>query len=178
MIFVCASMKIERLKAAHASSYRALMLEAYASHPESFTSTAEERSVLPMSWWEQRLSGDAGASSLVFGALLDERLIGAAGLLFETRIKLRHSASIFGMYVLPAHRRIGAGRALVEAALDEARAHPFVRNVLLTVTEGNSEAEALYAQCGFRRWGVQPAAVAVGEKLIGKVHMWRDLGRT
>jgi GNAT superfamily N-acetyltransferase len=170
-------MNIARLLPLHAPSYRALMLEAYASHPESFTSTAEERAVLPMSWWEERLSGDAGASSVVIGAWLGERLIGAAGILFETRAKLRHSASIFGMYVLPAHRRSGAGRALVEAAVDEARARPHVRNLQLTVTEGNTAAEELYARCGFRRWGVQPAAVAVGNTLIGKVHMWRDLSR-
>lgn len=169
-------MKIERLDASHAAAYRALMLDAYASHPDAFTSSADERALLPFSWWEERLSGDADALSIVIGALENEMLAGVVGVLFESRQKLRHNASIFGMYVSPAERKRGVGAALVHAALTHARARPFVRTVNLTVTEGNRSAERLYERCGFVRWGLQPRAVAVGEALIGKVHMWCDLG--
>lgn len=167
-------MNVERLNATHAQSYRALMLEAYAAHPESFTSSAEERALLPLSWWEERLTGADDAPSVVFGAVDDGGLAGAVGVLYESRDKLRHSATIFGMYVAPAKRNGGIGQALVDAAVDHARTRA-VKNVQLSVTEGNDAAERLYARCGFVRWGVQPAAVAVGGRLIGKVHMWRDL---
>src|SRR4051812_9379594 len=61
----------------HAAAYRDLMLEAYAQEPDAFTSTPEERAVLPMSWWEKRL-GD-NDDSLVLGALEDGKLVGAVG---------------------------------------------------------------------------------------------------
>ena len=39
---------IERLSPSHAGNYRALMLEAYAAHPDAFTSSVAERERLPM----------------------------------------------------------------------------------------------------------------------------------
>ncbi|MGE5667380.1 MAG: GNAT family N-acetyltransferase, partial [Betaproteobacteria bacterium] len=49
-------MNVQRLSPQHASSYRALMLEAYAAHPDAFTSTVGERAALPIAWWEARLA--------------------------------------------------------------------------------------------------------------------------
>ncbi len=46
---------IERLTPEYASSYRALMLEAYECHPDAFTSSVAERAQLPLSWWQKRL---------------------------------------------------------------------------------------------------------------------------
>jgi GNAT superfamily N-acetyltransferase len=168
-------MNIERLRGEHAPAYRTLMLEAYAAHPDAFTSSAEERALLPLSWWEERLVADETAPSAVFGSFDGVALTGAAGILFESRVKLRHHASIFGMYVRPAARHRGAGRGLVNATLHLARSRGHVRIVTLSVTEGNTPAEALYTRCGFTRWGIEPLAVAVGPELLAKVHMWIDL---
>ena len=41
-------MMIERLSSSHAGEYRALMLEAYAAHPNAFTSSEVERDRLLM----------------------------------------------------------------------------------------------------------------------------------
>lgn len=51
-----------------------------------------------------------------------------------------------------------------------------MRLVQLTVTEGNDAAQKLYEDCGFRRFGVEPLAIAVGPEMFAKVHMWCDLG--
>ena len=48
-------------------------------------------------------------------------------------------------------------------------------SVQLTVTEGNASAQGLYAACGFRVFGVEPYAVAVGQGFVSKVHMWCPL---
>ncbi|MET0544659.1 MAG: GNAT family N-acetyltransferase [Variovorax sp.] len=166
-------MTVRRLLPTDAPAYRALMLEAYARHPDAFTSSAAERAVLPLSWWEARLSMAPAASELVFGAF-DEaaRLAGAAGLSFEPREKARHKAHLFGMYVASAGRRRGFGRALVDAALDAARARDGVELVQLTVTEGNAPAQALYERRGFVAFGVEPMAVKVDRDYVAKVHMW------
>ena len=168
------------LEAAYAAEYRALMLHAYAQHPEAFTSSAAERERLPLSWWESRLSGGAGAAEIVIGALVpaeDGRLAlaGVVGLNFEQREKARHKCTLFGMYVAAQHRKAGLGDALVTAALQHARARSGVRLVQLTVTQGNNAAYGLYARHGFVQFGLEPMAVAVGGDYVSKCHMWCDL---
>jgi ribosomal protein S18 acetylase RimI-like enzyme len=166
-------MAIERLPPSHAAEYRALMLEAYAAHPDAFTSTVAERAALPLAWWEARLSAEPAAKHVVFGASQGGELVGVAGLSFEQREKVRHKATLFGMYVRPRGRGQGIGRQLVLTALGYARERPGVKVVQLTVTEGNVPAERLYESCGFMRFGVEPLAVAAGSGYVAKVHMWR-----
>ncbi len=168
-------MVIERLPPSRAAEYRTLMLEAYAAHPEAFTSSALERAELPLTWWEARLSAEPAAKEVVLGAIHEGEIAGVIGLSFEQREKLRHKVTLFGMYVRPQWRGQGLGRRLVLAALEHARERPGVRVAQLTVTEGNGPAEALYEGCGFVRFGVEPLAVAVGSQYLSKVHLWRSI---
>jgi RimJ/RimL family protein N-acetyltransferase len=163
--------KIHRLQPSDAGAYRALMLEAYAAHPEAFTSSVAERAALPLSWWQTRLAEGDAANEVVFGASEGSALSGVAGLAFKTREKVRHKATLFGMYVPPAYRGQGLGRKLVTRALDYARHRAGMRIVQLTVTQGNGPAEALYARCGFIPFGIEPFAVALGTEFVAKVHM-------
>jgi RimJ/RimL family protein N-acetyltransferase len=165
-----------RLGPEHVVEYRALMLEAYDLHPDAFTSSLADRAPLPLMWWERRLAGGEDASNVVFGAFVDDVLAGVAGLAFDTREKVRHKATLFGMYVPERHGRQGLGRSLVHAALDMARTHPGTLLVQLTVTEGNVPAQRLYESCGFVAFGVEPMAIRAGRGFVSKVHMWRDLG--
>jgi len=97
------------------------------------------------------------------------------GLTVEPRERTRHKALLVGMYVQPGERGQGLGRALVLAALAAARQRPGLRLVQLTVTQGNDAALALYERCGFRRFGLEPMAVALGERFLDKLHLWRPL---
>src|SRR6266513_4908553 len=169
---VPATLSIKRLSPADAPAYRTLMLEAYESHPDAFTSSVSERAALPLSWWESRLAAGHEPPEMVFGAFQDSELAGAAGLSFESREKIRHKGTLFGMYVPPRFRGLGLGRQLVVAALEYARSRTGIKIVQLTVTQGNASAEALYRSCGFVQFGVEPFAVAVGSGYVSKVHMW------
>ena len=161
-----------RLIPGDAVLYRALMLQASAQHPDAFTSSVAEREALPLSWWQARLGTAPDAKDVVFGAFQSGVLVGAVGLAFDTREKVRHKATLFGMVVSAAQRRLGLGQQLVAAALDCARSRPGVQLVQLTVTQGNAQAHALYARNGFAEFGVEPYAVAVGQEFVSKVHMW------
>src|SRR5205085_259797 len=170
-------MTVRRLVPEQAPEYRALMLEAYEAHPDAFTSSVAERAALPLAWWQSRLSTDELPLEVVFGAFEDRTLAGAAGLSFESREKALHKAHLFGMYVPKRWRGRGLGRKLVEAALAHARSRDRIKVVQLTVTQGNTSAESLYARCGFVTFGIEPYAVAVGPTYVSKIHMWCDLGR-
>ncbi len=168
-------MEIRRLMSADAAAYRELMLEGYELHPEAFTASVAEREPFPVTWWEGRVKDGDDAEEIVVGAFEDGRLVGVAGLRFEQRPKTRHKATLYGMYVHRDHTKRGLGQRLVEVVLAEARKRPGVRVVQLTVTEGNREAESLYAKCGFVTFGVEPYAIAVDGGYASKVHMWLDL---
>lgn len=168
--------RIARLTSADARAYRALSLSAYASDPDAFTATVDERAGLPLEYWQARLYPGADAQEIVIGAFCDGQLAGAVGLRFEQRPKTKHKAWLFGMSVAQAFRQRGIGRQLVLAALDHARQRSGVLLVQLTVTEGNEPAIALYRRCGFIEFGVEPYAVTSGDGYRAKLHMWRELG--
>lgn len=85
---------------------------------------------------------------------------------------------INNLAVLPAWRRRGVGRALLEAVLDEARRLGAMR-ATLEVRASNQAARALYERAGFRPAGLRRGYYTnpVEDALI----LWRDLtsaGRT
>jgi ribosomal protein S18 acetylase RimI-like enzyme len=148
------------------------MLQAYALHPDAFTSSAAERSALPLSWWEQRLGEEALAQDIILGVRSGDQLAGVVGVAFDQREKVRHKATLFGMVVAADFRQRGLGGKLVGAALACARARPGIKLVQLTVTQGNLSAQALYERHGFVAFGLEPFAVAVGDGFVAKCHMW------
>ena len=86
---------------------------------------------------------------------------GVRGLLLRTDgtaigIALRRvtvdEAELLTLAVDPAHRRRGAGRALLVAAIDDVR-QAGARSFFLEVGADNPAAQALYAQAGFRPVG-------------------------
>jgi ribosomal protein S18 acetylase RimI-like enzyme len=168
-------MVITRLTPEHGPAYRSLMLQAYALHPDAFTTSATERQELPLSFWANRLANQPDSKEVVFGAIVDGELAGVAGLSFEVREKTHHKATLFGMYVQAGHRKSGLGRQLVAAVLDHAKQNADTLLVQLTVTEGNVAAQSLYESFGFVTYGMEPMAVRVGDAYVSKVHMWCDL---
>ena len=170
---------ISRLTPRDAAAYRDLMLHAYQHYPEAFTTSYAERCGLALAFWESRLSVDAYARETVLGAWVDGKLVGLVGLAMEAREKTLHKATLFGMFVTEQHRGHGLGSQLVAAILNEARARPQLRIVQLTVTDGNT-AKSLYERHGFKEFGLEPYAVAVGTAAggtgyVGKWHMWCEL---
>ena len=116
-----------------------------------------------------RLAPD-GAEA-VYGACDGEALVALAGLARETRTKNRHKATVFGMYVAPEHGGRGIGRALLAHVIAEARLQSGLRQLVLTVTDGNAAATALYERAGFRSFGIEPQAICVDGSYHGKNHM-------
>ena len=64
-------------------------------------------------------------------------------------------AEILTLAVLPAHRRGGTGRALVDQLVEQAKAHGASR-LFLEVAEDNGAARALYRSAGFEEIARRP----------------------
>lgn len=167
------TMHITRLTEAHATAYRNLMLQAY-EVSDAFTSTPQERAALPASFWVERVAHPKGLS-VAFGAFDGEELVGTVTLEFSDRAKTRHKAHVVGMYVQPERQGAGLGAALLAAAQQHAEERGHVRVLNLTVTEGNSAAQALYERAGFVAFGTEPMAISTPHGFKAKVHMWRPV---
>lgn len=101
-------------------------------------------------------------------ALVDEQVVGWCDILPIPRHSTRH-VGVVGLGVLKDFRGRGIGPALLQAALDKARAAGMTR-IELDVREDNLPAIALYERFGFQREGLKRRAVRVDGKygnLIG-----------
>ena len=81
-----------------------------------------------------------------------------------------------GIGIERRYRRLGFGRALMDAALDWARGQPTVRWVDLSVFAHNDYARKLYLAYGFREVGVTLDAYRIQGRSIDDVHMSLAVG--
>jgi ribosomal protein S18 acetylase RimI-like enzyme len=169
-------MYVKQLTPSDAAQYRELMLQGYEFSADAFTTTAQERLREPEAYWIKRIA-DPGELSTAFGAFNGQTLVGSVALEFSNKTKTRHKASVIGMYVRSEARGTGAGRALMNAAIDYALARQNIVLLNLTVTEGNEVAINLYRSLGFQLIGVEPMAILTPSGYQGKVHMWLPLAR-
>ena len=167
-------MTVRALEPADAEALVALRREALASSPLAFSSSPEDD--------HRGRSADGIRSSLadradfaVYGAFLEGRLAGMAGVYRPEKAKLRHRAEVWGMYVSPEARGRGAGAALLHAVVERARSWPGVVQVHLGVTEAAVEAARLYERAGFREWGREPRALHVDGRYLDESHLVLDL---
>lgn len=144
-------MVIRRLRRDETGLFKDLRLRALGDAPTAFAETLTEAAAQPPEYWDKLTASvthpdgqvmvvaeaDGQAVGLVFGLFdRDDRSIGHLG----------------GMWVEPAWRRHGVGRALADAVIDWARERK-LRELALWVTEGNQAATALYAARGFTATG-------------------------
>jgi len=76
------------------------------------------------------------------------------------------TAHVYQMWVAPGHRRLGAGRMLLDAVIAWATAAN-VRWVALGVACGDTPAMRLYSRAGFRPVG-EPSSIRPGSALLAQ----------
>ncbi len=163
--------RIRRLEVSDAPDYRSIRLRALRDNPEAFLSSFEEESLRPMSDTEKRLASEF---EKLWGAFVDQELVGMVGMSRETRLKNRHKASLVGMYVLPKYTGEGLGADLVDTVIQDA-GYCDIELMVLTVTDTNLTAISLYQKAGFTVFGTEPDAVRVNGISFGKTHMYLSL---
>src|SRR4051794_26236922 len=112
-------MQIRRLLPSDAATFQALRLRALQESPTAFGSSYEEEVERPLSVVATSLDEASGRN--VFGALIDQALVGIVAVGREPRLKERHCGFIRAMYVERSARRQGIGKALMTHALQRAR---------------------------------------------------------
>ena len=155
--------------------WRAMRLRALTEEPDAFLSSAEQTAAQPVAELAARFTAEANVESPIFGAFRDGVLVGTAGLMRLERPKVRHTTSIWGVFVAPEARGLRLGDRLVAAAVDRARRMPGVERVTWIVTASNVAARRIYDRAGFVAFGLEPRALKIGDRSFDDAHMWLDL---
>jgi ribosomal protein S18 acetylase RimI-like enzyme len=153
-------MNIRRLSASDAATFQALRLVALLDTPEAFAASHDEEKDMPLAAVAQRLAERPGHA--MFGAFVQDTLVGIVGLARESREKMAHKGHIWGMYVSAGVRGHGVARALMQAALAHARATAGIAKVTLNVDAANVAAIALYESLGFVVFAREADAMRLG----------------
>jgi len=145
-----------------AGAFWQLRLQALHQHPHAFGESADEHRATSVETVATRLAA-AGPDNFVLGAFLEGKLVGTTGFFRNPTLKRKHKGRVWGMYVADFARGQGIGRALLTALLDRVRLLPDLEAVLLSVAVSQTAAQKLYASLGFESYGIERAALRVGE---------------
>ena len=163
-------MEIRLLMPSDAQSYWTLRLEALKQNPAAF-STSYEEAIKRENPLEQVARNFTTEGNYTFGSFENKELIGVVTLLHEQSIKLYHRANIFAMYVTPTNQGLGVGKALLTAAVNQARSIKDIEKINLSVVASNEKAKQLYCKLGFKVYGIEEKALKVNGVYYDDEHM-------
>ncbi|MEJ8548315.1 GNAT family N-acetyltransferase [Brevibacillus borstelensis] len=153
------SLTIKTLSPKDAEQYIALRLDALKLNPEAFLTTYEEtiQDKNLLDTWKTRLTPTPSAFTM--GAFIGDSLVAVATLIRESHVKLRHKASLVGVYSTPAQRGKGIAKKLISAMIEKARELDGLEQINLTVASENMAARQLYLSLGFQVFGTEKNAL-------------------
>jgi ribosomal protein S18 acetylase RimI-like enzyme len=142
--------RLEPISPANALVFKTVRLRALQTDPTAFSSTYAKESAFPDEEWFRRAVRWSSDGFIACLALDKENPCGLVGCYIEEDPQYAHVVS---MWVDPAYRRSGVGRALI----DELKAWASARNLRglkLMVTSVNPGAIRFYQRLGFSKTGI------------------------
>ena len=97
----------------------------------------------------------------IYGAFLDQEMIGSVGFFILDSSKEGHRGVLFGMNVRKESQSRGIGGELMKRVLSDAKNH--VLQLHLTVVSSNESAVRLYERHGFKIYGTEPRALRIDD---------------
>ena len=118
--------QVKKLPPDRWKEYRNLRLEALKNDPVAFGSSYEEEIKISKVIWKKRIKN-------TLFALLDGKPVGMIVYVFQNKLKTKHIANIFGVYVKKEYRGKGIGKKLVESAISSIKKNKVIVKIDLTV---------------------------------------------
>lgn len=158
-------MNIKLLDQKNWQEWKEIRLDALHHVPDAFASSFEEESL-----WSDEKFKLALDQNTIFGAFINNQLIGCAGFYQLNLLKTRHRGVIWGMYIKPEYRKKGIGEKLLDAIVKHAK--PLVMQLHLTVVTTNEKAIKFYQQYGFKIYGIEPRSLKIGDHFYDEYFMF------
>lgn len=168
-------MVIRRLTKDDASSFWELRFKALREDGDAFGATYEEEVSKPLDNLIVRFNNEyieAKEDNFILGAFNEEnKMIGVIGLHRERRIKLRHKATIWGMYVSKEYRKKRFGKLLLFEVLNIAKSMEGLEQLNLCVVSSNIKAKNLYESMNFETYAIEKNAIKFDNKYFDEEYM-------
>lgn len=145
-------------------SYGELWSLGISQYPEFFRVHPDDEAVI-------KIPTNFNNDSFTLGAFKGDQLIGIVSVEREARIKLRHRALVFRMFVHPAHAGQGVGRQLLQQVISKTKASRELKYLYLTVLATNTRAISLYESLGFATFSQELGAVNIDGHFIDEYQM-------
>lgn len=142
--------------------YRGLRLESLQESPQAFSGSLEKEEKFTEKEWREKLERANSLKNRLLFAKFEGKVVGFLSALIGDSPKLEHFVLIDAMYVSESARRKGVAKKLVEALLEEIKAHSEVIKVQLAVTAEQKAAVSLYEGFGFKIVGELKKDLKVG----------------
>jgi ribosomal protein S18 acetylase RimI-like enzyme len=141
------NLTVRRLRETDVELFRAVRLAALRDSPDAFGETLE--GAQQSDWQRRTVDGSVFSDRAVYLAVADGMPV---GMVFVKCAAPAEHAFLGGMWVQPEFRRRGAGRLLVESALDFLRSAG-QRQLSVWVTGGHTDVLKFYRTLGFQDTG-------------------------
>ena len=158
-------MQIRPLTLQDADTWWHLRLVALKDEPHSFAESAEEHEARSQEDI-QKFFRALNSEDFIIGAFEDSELAGMAGFYREKHTKFRHKGTIWGVYVRRESRGKGIAKAILSEVIHRARMIDGLEQILLVVAATQEKPRRLYESLGFRKYGVEPRSLRVGDEYI------------
>ncbi len=168
-------MQLQILTTKDFDAYFSLRLESLQQCPMMYATDANDWQAAPREVIEKHLVNSESGQAPILGAWQGRALVGLLGLMPDSRPTVRHKATLWGMYVIPAFRRQGVGRALVHQAVATAQDLPFLRQLRVVATLDGNTLLRFFTSCGFEEYGREPRAKLFNSIYYDQAYFWYPL---
>ena len=149
-----------------------LRLHALKESPQAFGASYEEgvdRGQTFMNFKNRR------EDYFVLGYFEIEQLVGIVGFVRESKLKKKHKAVIWGMYVNSDFRGKGIARKLLIEVIERAGKIGGLSKIMITVTSPQENVLGFYERLGFLQYSLENDAMRVGEQRIDEIFLSLEL---
>ncbi len=148
------TIKITSIPVKDWQKYRDLRLESLKDSPTAFAGSHEDESPAPDKKWKEKLQNAlTEETDFILFAKSGNNLVGMASASRSQKVKVRHTATIYGVYVNPQFRSQGLGTKLLKSLINKLKERPEIVKIKISVVTENSGALRLYQKLGFSTVG-------------------------
>jgi len=169
------NLRIRMLNESDTAGFLRLKQVGLTTDPLSFVADLDEDPADYAERVRDRLSRASIESGDVVVGAFAPALVGIVAVTRAGQSKRRHKADLHGMYVEPAFRGQGIGRALLQEVLRLASVMARLEEIHLAVATHNREAVALYERFGFEHVWTEDRALKVAANYVDAHHMRLDI---